>query len=152
MFVPQMGQRCEVAGVGGGTVRMGSRVADDMGGSIRFALSADDEFGRFDPEFESLSSAFDAGFVFGRRFGSTGGGSSMFSAAFRDSCRAKSDACHHSRNLRANIEVGSSILRDDSKRGYTLLAMFLGVNIDPPSPGLADPTPGFGCVASSIAL
>jgi len=39
----------------------------------------------------------------------TGGGNSNPSAALRESCRAKSEACHHSRNLRENIEVGNSI-------------------------------------------
>src|ERR1700753_1184942 len=47
----------------------------------------------------------------------TGGGNSNPSAALRDSCRAKSDACHHSRNLRAKIDVGSSILSEDASFG-----------------------------------
>ena len=47
----------------------------------------------------------------------TGGGRSSPSAAFFESWRAKSEACHHSRNLRANMEVGRRILRLDSRRG-----------------------------------
>ena len=47
----------------------------------------------------------------------TGGGRSSPSAAFFDSWRAKSEACHHSRNLSAKMEVGRRILRLDSRRG-----------------------------------
>lgn len=47
----------------------------------------------------------------------TGGGKSSPSAAFFDSWRAKSEACHHSRNLSAKMEVGRRILRLDSRRG-----------------------------------
>lgn len=46
-----------------------------------------------------------------------GGGSSRPSTAFRESWRAKSDACHHSRNLSANMEVGRRIRKLESKRG-----------------------------------
>lgn len=46
-----------------------------------------------------------------------GGGRSRSSTVLRDSCLAKSEACHHSRNLRANIEVGRRILRLESNRG-----------------------------------
>lgn len=46
-----------------------------------------------------------------------GGGRSRPSAAFRDSWRAKSEACHHSRNLSAKILVGSSTLRPDNSLG-----------------------------------
>lgn len=49
-----------------------------------------------------------------------GGGRSSPSVAFRDNCLAKSEACHHSRNLRANMEVGRSSRRLDNKRGYTM--------------------------------
>lgn len=37
-----------------------------------------------------------------------GGGNSNPSVAFRDSCRAKSLACHHSKNFNAKILVGSN--------------------------------------------
>ena len=46
-----------------------------------------------------------------------GGGNSRFSAALRDNWRAKSDACHHSRNLSAKILVGNSTLRLDKSLG-----------------------------------
>lgn len=59
----------------------------------------------------------------------TGGGSSSPSDAFRESCRAKSDACHHSRNFRANIEVGSSILKEESKRGTTIRVNVRGLKM-----------------------
>ena len=56
-----------------------------------------------------------------------GGGRSRPSAAFRDSCRAKSDACHHSRNLRAKIDVGRRILRLESNRGPIVIARVRGL-------------------------
>ena len=46
-----------------------------------------------------------------------GGGRSSPSAALRVSCRAKSEACHHSRNFKAKMEVGRRILRLDRSRG-----------------------------------
>ena len=46
-----------------------------------------------------------------------GGGRSRLSAALRESWRAKSEACHHSRNLSAKMEVGRRIFRLDSNRG-----------------------------------
>ena len=67
----------------------------------------------------------------------TGGGSSSPSVAFLDNCRAKSDACHHSRNFKANILVGSK----NFKLPNTLGARVLGLNIDvtprfPPATGI----------------
>ena len=47
----------------------------------------------------------------------TGGGMSRPSAAFLESWLAKSDACHHSRNFKAKIDVGRSILRLERSRG-----------------------------------
>ena len=47
----------------------------------------------------------------------TGGGMSRPSAAFLESWRAKSDACHHSRNFKAKIDVGRSTLRLERSRG-----------------------------------
>lgn len=55
-----------------------------------------------------------------------GGGRSSPSVAFRDNCLAKSEACHHSRNLRANMEVGRSNRRLDNKRGYTIETKVVG--------------------------
>lgn len=46
----------------------------------------------------------------------TGGGRSSPSVALRLSCRAKSEACHHSRNFRAKMLVGRRNLRLDRRR------------------------------------
>lgn len=54
---------------------------------------------------------------FGRRPEIRGGGSSRPSAALRESWRAKSEACHHSRNFSAKMEVGRSTLRLERRRG-----------------------------------
>ena len=56
-----------------------------------------------------------------------GGGRSRPSAAFRESCRAKSDACHHSKNFRAKMDVGRRILRLESKRGMIAVARVCGL-------------------------
>jgi len=62
----------------------------------------------------------------------TGGGRSRPSAAFLESCRAKSEACHHSKNFRANIEVGRRILRLERRRGYMTDAKVTGLKrLDP---------------------
>lgn len=147
MGVTQIGHKADEGGVG--TVRMGRRVVEDIGGSIRWGLSDKDDAGR---AFSEDSACFDdCCFAEGGRDGSIGGGRSMFSAAFLDSCRAKSEACHHSRNLSAKILVGRSIFSELNNRGSMLLAMFLGEKMDPPSPGRAGPT-FLGAVAISIAL
>ena len=114
------------------------------------AFSELDVEGRFSSVDLSLDCDFE-GRAFWGRLGRIGGGSSMFSAAFRDSCLAKSDACHHSKNLSAKMLVGSRILIELSNLGVTVLAIFLGLNILPPSPGLAGPT-FLGWPAISIAL
>ena len=57
------------------------------------------------------------GFEAASRPETTGGGSSRPSAALRESWRAKSDACHHSRNFSAKMEVGRRIFRLESRRG-----------------------------------
>ena len=140
-----MGQYGEVGGVGGGTVRIGRCVNEEIGGvglegicdremetggdgdeGLKAALGAGvdnetvlltdcrgSERGVFGFEPEVRLSAFFAG-----RPEIIGGGRSRPSAAFRDSWRAKSEACHHSRNLSAKILVGSSTLRPDNSLGY----------------------------------
>ena len=80
-----------------------------------------------------------------------GGGSSTPSLAFLLSCRAKSLACHHSRNFSAKILVGSRIFRLPSTRGYTVSVIVLGLNRLRVSPGLAPVRGGFGSVASEMA-
>lgn len=80
-----------------------------------------------------------------------GAGNSSPSAALRDSCLAKSDACHHSKNLRAKIEVGRRILRLESKRGYTVCVNVLGLNSDCEVDGFAPGKVGAGAVAEAMA-
>lgn len=48
-----------------------------------------------------------------------GGGSSIDAAVLAESCLAKSDACHHSRNLRKNMEVGRRIFSESRIGGRT---------------------------------
>lgn len=48
-----------------------------------------------------------------------GGGSSIDAAVLAESCLAKSDACHHSRNLRKNMEVGRRIFSESRTGGRT---------------------------------
>lgn len=52
-----------------------------------------------------MVSGFDAG---GAVYDIIGGGNSNPSVAFLDNCRAKSLACHHSKNFNAKILVGSN--------------------------------------------
>lgn len=67
----------------------------------------------------------------------TGGGRSRPSAAFLESCRAKSEACHHSKNLRAKRDVGRRTLRLERSRGKMILANTVGLNMLDVCPGLA---------------
>lgn len=55
-----------------------------------------------------------------------GGGSSSPSLAFRASCRAKSLACHHSRNLSAKMLVGRRTRRLDRRRAHAVAARIFG--------------------------
>ena len=66
-----------------------------------------------------------------------GGGSSKPSAALLDNWLAKSDACHHSRNFRANIEVGRRILKLENRRGITASPSVRGLKMLVDWPGLA---------------
>lgn len=65
---------------------------------------------------ESSAWSFE-GWVFDGRPEMTGGGRSRPSAALAVSCLEKSEACHHSRNLRAKMDVGRRMRSDDSRRG-----------------------------------
>lgn len=58
-----------------------------------------------------------------------GGGRSRPSAALRESWRAKSEACHHSRNFSAKMEVGRRILRLARRRGRMAVAKVRGLKI-----------------------
>lgn len=116
-----MGQRADVEGVGGGTVRIGRRDLASMG-DLRFgfgdSLSFSGSLLEGDVADEASLSVPDPGcFEERSRPETMGGGSSRPSAALRESWRAKSEACHHSRNLRAKMEAGRRILRLESRRG-----------------------------------
>lgn len=135
-----MGQMEEVLGNGAGTVRMGRWVIEDIGGRWREGLGLGGRAGEWDGEerdtvFWDVVGKGLVGAGVGRKKGfwgrpeTTGGGSSRPSTAFRESCRAKSDACHHSRNLSAKMEVGRRILKLESKRGYTVEAKMKGLKM-----------------------
>ena len=135
-----MGQYDVVGGVGGGMVRIGRWVTEDIGGEGLYGgceggietegdgnggigVEVDNETvlvvgGRALVEgvlvFEEGAGLYA---FFSGRPEMIGGGKSRPSAALRDSWRAKSEACHHSRNLSAKILVGNSSLRLDSNLG-----------------------------------
>ena len=137
----QIGQREEVAGVGAGTVCIGSSDVEDIGGldltGLEGTVDADvgGDIGSTDAggeERETVLVVVDCRNDEAGAFGFSelgkggdlegrpvmiGGGRSRPSVAFLESCLAKSEACHHSRNLRANSEVGRRILRLDRSRG-----------------------------------
>ena len=137
-----IGQREDVFAVGAGTVWIGRNVVEDMGGPGLVGLEGrgdadvggDDGWGcedgaerdtvlvvvdRCDEEEAGAFGFPDVGNGGGLsgRPEMTGGGKSRPSAAFLESWRAKSDACHHSRNFKAKIDVGRSILRLERSRG-----------------------------------
>ena len=138
-----MGQREDVVGVGAGTVWIGRRVVEDIGelglvgldeGGSEADVGGDDdgwvcEDGEErdtvlvvvdrcgdDADAFGFSDVGNGGGLVGRPE-MTGGGISRPSAAFLESWRAKSDACHHSRNFKAKMDVGRSILRLARRRG-----------------------------------
>lgn len=175
-----MGQREEVCEVGAGTVRMGRWVVVEMGGEggLRFGLGVEVADGCGRGGAAVVEGGAERETVFGTVLGGSavvglaevlgrgledvgrgspeiiGGGSSSPSAALRESCRAKSEACHHSRNLRAKMEVGRRILRLERRRGIMRAVMVLGLNMLFAWPGRAPGVGGTGggFVASSIAL
>lgn len=135
-----MGHSALVCVEGGRTVKMGRWEAEEMGG---VGLAAGVERGRGDPGAAMAAAEgggeeretvlfdravgfvwlFFSGFVEGAGRGAgkpvtSGGGRSSPSVALRESWRAKSEAYHHSRNLRANMEVGRRSLRAGRRREY----------------------------------
>ena len=84
-----------------------------------------------------------------------GGGRFKFSVAFLESCVAKSEACHHSRNLSAKMEVGSRSLSAESSFGITTVAIATGLNMLVLAaalwPVLLAPEEGGGAIACAIA-
>ena len=144
-----MGQASGLSRSGGaGTVRMGRCVRVEIGG-LTMPESRRREEGLSGSESEDFTGL---GLVAGRPE-IVGGGSSRPSLALRVSWRAKSEACHHSRNLSAKMDVGRRIFRLERRLGYTLCVIVLGWKIDVVCPGLA-PVPagvGLGCNAIAIA-
>lgn len=130
---------------GSGTVRIGSPVEAEMGGCGTFPESLAGFSSR--RGFSSTAALCMSDDFLADAGGRTGGGSSAVSAAFRLSCLAKSLWCHHSKNLRANILVGKSILRLLS----SLEPINLGFSKLRVSPGLI-PGLGFGWLAIAMAL
>jgi hypothetical protein len=160
--------------MGAGTVKMGRYVVALMGGLVseraESRLLCGEEEVCFSEEEEVLlellvaeETLFDFGRVFVGDFvvdevlapAMMGGGNSNPSWVFRESCRAKSELCHHSRNLSAKIDVGRSNLKLDKSWGYSTLARILGFSREI-TPGLAPSVPldgeGGGFVANSIAF
>lgn len=126
MVDKQIGQSSLDSGGGGGTVRMGRKEMLDIGGdtalgrveALGSSFSASSEplvsESNVTPDFSLPTDGVGSG-----RPETIGGGSSSPSAAFRESWRAKSLACHHSRNFNAKMDVGSRIFRLDNILGYT---------------------------------
>ena len=137
-----MGQKEDVVGIGAGTVWIGRYVMEDIGGlglvgleeGVEADVGGDDDgwdcedgeerdtvlvgVGRCDGDADAFgfSDLGNGGGLVGRPE-MMGGGISRPSAAFLESWRAKSDACHHSRNFKAKIDVGRRILRLARRRG-----------------------------------
>ena len=178
----QMGQREDVWGVGGGTVRIGRCVVDEMGGeglggeeAVVGLVKGDGAEGwetgvKVEEASETVlgtEGVCATGEVLWVLLGGRGpdlegvgspdimgGGRSSPSAAFRESCVAKSEACHHSRNLRAKMEVGRRILRLDRMRGKIVVARVRGLYKllfwPGHAPGPEDEGTG-GCIARAMA-
>ena len=118
--------KCVVEDMGGvGLVGLERRFDADVGGDDGWACEAGEErdtvlvvVDRCDNKAGAFgfSDVGNGGGLMGRPE-ITGGGKSRPSAAFLESWRAKSDACHHSRNFRAKIDVGRRILRLERSRG-----------------------------------
>ena len=91
------------------------------------------------------------GDFFGGRPEITGGGRSRPSAAFRDSCLAKSLACHHSKNFRAKMLVGKRNLKLDNNFGYSTRPIVAGFKILLFCPGRAPGLPAEdACCSASV--
>lgn len=140
----QMGHDPDVSVVGAGTVKIGRSVVDEIGGDGFTLSGADFE----DADFSASLMVFLGAAP--RRPAIIGGGSSRPSAAFRDSCLAKSDACHHSRNFRAKMDVGSKNCNDPSSLGPTTCVNVRLLNMLLDCPGRAAAI-AFGAVAAAMA-
>ena len=177
----QIGHSGEVGEVGGGTTRIGSCVRDEIGGeglegTRRLAGfgnggvggEAGGDGGRAEEARETVFVILEESPAAGVRLKSgeavswvwcwerpetIGGGSSRPSAAFLDSCLAKSLACHHSKNFSAKILVGRRSFRLANSRVFNMRAIIAGLKMLLLCPGRAPgPAPGAArCSASAIA-
>jgi len=123
-----IGHRFEDSGGGSGTVRIGRSEVLEIGGDVLR------DSGAFCGEVEDVFLSLPEGsliFTPKRDNPETiGGGNSKPSEAFLESWRAKSEACHHSRNLRKNMLVGSSTFKLLSSLGYSTAARYRGLKKD----------------------
>ena len=145
------------------TVRMGRLLEAEMGGcsrrgrreggaSLLVMLSGSASKG-VDDDGDGGCLGFGAAGGGGGRPEIMGGGSSSPSITLRDNWRAKSDACHHSRNLSAKIDVGRRNRSEDRSCGYIEVVNVLGLKIEIDCPGRAGGRRGDGlaCVFCAIA-
>ena len=133
-----------VARAGAGTVRMGRCVMLEIGGP---AMPESRLIADFSDWFFSLFSLVSLLLDDGRGTGrpdTIGGGSSRPSFDRRDSCRAKSELYHHSKNLSAKIEVGNKILRLPKRRGMIVSVTIRRLKMEFVWPGLAPGRVGGG--------
>lgn len=132
---------------------MGREVVVERGGVFRIVFAR--------AEMGLLSAATAASFAFwvDLALGDEGVGPEMMGAgrsrpsvALRESWRAKSEACHHSRNFRAKIEVGRRRLREVRRRGYTACVNVRGLKMEFAWPGRAgSDLEGCSCGAAAMA-
>lgn len=99
-------------------MKIGRKVVDDIGGlesldCVVVGFSGDVE------DLDVLGAFSDLDGGGGGIPETSGAGRSRASVAFRLSCREKSLACHHSRNLSANIDVGRRNRKEERSCGYS---------------------------------
>lgn len=143
-----MGQTPDVSGVGLETVYIGNSVVLEIGGSSIGSGARIFSFSELVSRPSLFSNCFAAG---AGNPVMTGGGSSRPSFALRDSCLAKSDACHHSKNFKAKIDVGSNIFNEPANQGPVTCVKIRLLKIELVWPGRAAVV-GAACVANAMAL
>ena len=150
-----MGQWVEV---GGETVRIGRRVLEEMGGVVMVAFLGEGAGFVGCEERETvfwgeLGGSRGEGLAeVGGRPDIRGGGRSRPSTALRESWWAKSEACHHSRNLRAKMEVGRRILRLERRRRYAFVKRMRGLKMPFVWPGRVPGPAAFGGGSAARAI
>lgn len=149
-WLRQIGHMFPESEGGRGTVKIGSRLDDEIGGleSLDWVVAS-----LGDEEDLVGFSAFSSGLAVDDGGGgipeTKGAGRSSASVAFRLSCREKSLACHHSRNLRANMEVGRRNRKDESSCGYSVCGLKKPKRFEPGRERAG--VLGLPCVISAIA-